>query len=104
MLGPIVACQECSHPQEIASSGDRRGIHLFRLQYLTGVLQTCSNIVVRDTGVVPLNVSFSPALSQQADYEIHSQPAAPDNRLSSQHRRIKGHAVFPVHFMSLSAI
>jgi hypothetical protein len=55
-------------------------------------------------GVVPQNVCFSPALSQQAHYEIHSQPAAPDNQLSSQHRRIKGYAVSPVHFMSLSAI
>jgi hypothetical protein len=27
--------QESFHPQGIASSSDRRGIHLFRLQYLT---------------------------------------------------------------------
>jgi hypothetical protein len=59
---------------------------------------------MRDTGVVPQNVGFSPALSQQAHYEIHSQPAAPDNWLSSQHRRIEGYAVSPVNFMSLSAI
>src|SRR5882757_9747037 len=64
---------------------------------LTGVLQTCSNVVVRDAGVVPQNVCFRPALPQQAHYEIHRQPAAPDNRLSSQHRRIKGYAVSPVH-------
>jgi hypothetical protein len=59
---------------------------------------------VCDTGVVPQNIGFSPALTQQAHYEIHSQPAATDNRLSCQHRRIKGYAVSPVHFMSLPAI
>jgi hypothetical protein len=94
----------CFHPQEIASSGDRRGIHLFRLQYLTGVLQACSNVVVCNTRVVPQNVGFSPALTQQAHYEIHSQPAAPDNGLSSQHRCIKGYAVSSVHFLSVPAI
>jgi hypothetical protein len=49
-------------------------------------------------------IGFSPALTQQAHYEIHSQPAATDHRLSCQHRRIKGYPVSPVHFMSLSAI
>jgi hypothetical protein len=49
--------------------------------------------------------TFSDCISHwRTDNEIHSQPAAPDNRLSSQYRRIKGYAVSPVNFMSLSAI
>jgi hypothetical protein len=67
-------------------------------------LLACSNVVVRDTGVVPRDVDFSPTLTQQAYYEIYSQPAASDNRLSSQHRCIEGYVVSPTHRISLSAI
>jgi hypothetical protein len=69
-----------------------------------GKFSSARNRIVCNTGVVPQNVGFSPALTQQAHYEIHSQPAATDHRLSCQHRRIKGYPVSPVHFMSLSAI
>jgi hypothetical protein len=30
------------------------------LQYFAGVLQACGNVVVRNTGVVPQNVRFTP--------------------------------------------
>lgn len=41
-------------------------------------------------GIVPQNVGFSPALIQQAHYEIHSQPAATDDRLSLPAPRHQG--------------
>jgi hypothetical protein len=39
---------------------------------------------VCNTWVVPQNISFSPALTQQAHYEIHSQPAAPRGWLAER--------------------
>ncbi len=58
--------------QEIASSGDRCEIHLFRLQNLTGVLQTCSNVVVHDTGGA---LRFDHALAFASGAAGHKKPS-----------------------------